>query len=90
MSALSPAKRSKELQRILNRLSLGYSECIRLYRLQLLMAGTMDSEPGRKKKRKTWLLVLMLVLAAFSVYVVLAYPVAKAVRAARNQQRLGH
>ena len=48
----------------------------------------MNPEPESNKRRRRWVLMLLLVLGAFTTYLVLTYPVAKAVRAARDQQRL--
>jgi hypothetical protein len=48
----------------------------------------MKPEPEKKKSRRKWLLMILLVLAVFATYLALVYPVAKAVRAARDQQRL--
>jgi hypothetical protein len=53
------------------------------------LAEAMNPEPEKKKSRRKWVLII-LALAAFATYLAVVYPVAKAARAARDQQHLNH
>jgi hypothetical protein len=47
----------------------------------------MKQELERKQKRRERLLVILVIMAVSAIYFTLTYPIAKAIRAARQHQR---